>query len=166
VPPPADSAASDKIGLGEAVGLLGGVVFGALLVGGALAVGELLVFTGFEGDLLGAGELSVGVGEDRRWLGVGLADAVVVEVCDAVSRLVPRLLPLFALAGTDAVVGWVDRPADWDGDVVFAVVVEVGDPPMESSTAMMAAIPHTARPMPPIRRVRCLESEPRDRSGS
>jgi hypothetical protein len=111
VPPPADSAANDKIGVGETGGLLGGVVVGALLVG-ALAVGELLVFTGVEGDLLGAGELSVGVGEDRRWLGVGLADAVVVEVCDAVSRLVPRLLPLFALAGSEAVVGWAGRLAD------------------------------------------------------
>ena len=90
MPPPADSAANDKIGVGEAVGLLLVVGDADVLVAGALAVGELLVFTGVEGDLLGAGELSVGVGEDRRLLGVGLADAVVVEVPDAVSRLVPR----------------------------------------------------------------------------
>ena len=62
----------------------------ALLLVGALGVGGLLVFVVAEGDTLGVGELSVGVGEDRRLLGVGLADAVVVEVPDAVSRLVPR----------------------------------------------------------------------------
>ena len=81
------SAAAEPV---ESVGVtLGDGDAGALLAG-ALAVGELLVFAGFEGDVLGAGELAVGVGEDRRLLGVGLADAVVVEVPDAVSRLVPR----------------------------------------------------------------------------
>jgi hypothetical protein len=87
VPPPADEP---PVGVAESVGLLGGGDAGVLLAGGVLAGGALLVFTGVEGDRLGAGELLVGVGEDRRWLGVGLADVVVVEVPDAVSRLVPR----------------------------------------------------------------------------
>jgi hypothetical protein len=56
--------------------------------------------------------------------------------------------------------------ADWDGDVVVAVLADVGELPIESSTAMMAVTPQAARPMPPIRRVRCLGPEPRDRSVS
>jgi hypothetical protein len=155
------SCSVDFAGVG--VGLLDGVAW-ALLVADPLGVGFLVVADA-EGDVLVDGELCVGVGEDRRWL-VGLADAVGTEVCDAVSRLVPRKLPLTALAGTDAVAGDTTWLAGWLGDVVFPVLVAAGDPPVESSTAMMAATPHAARPMPPIRRVRYREREPSVRSSS
>jgi hypothetical protein len=149
-------------GVEDVAVLLG--VGGGLLVAGPVGVGELLVFAVAEGDGLVGGESCVGVGEDRSWLDVGLADVVGAAVRGAVSTLVPPLLPVAAVAGTEAVAGVPSWLAVEVGDFVVAVIVDDGEPPVESSRAMMAATPNAARLMPPIRRARCRGLEPADRS--
>jgi hypothetical protein len=137
-----------------------------VLVGGALGVGELLAVADGEGDVLVDGEIIVVVGatEDRLWLGVGLADPVREEVRDGGSRLVPGKPTPTAVAGRDAVAGDSSWLVDGAGDFVVAIIDCIGGPLLESSTATMAATPHAARPMPPIRKARRLGREPAARS--
>lgn len=142
---------------GDAGVLLADEVLGDGLV--ADAEGDAVVDADTVGVALVGGASVVGVAEVR--LGVGLAGRVAV-VWGTVSTLVPGAVPLACDVRTDAVVG---APSfEGAGGVEVEPFNDECWPPELSSTATIAATPHSATPIPAAARRRRPRGEPGARS--
>ena len=86
---------------------------------------------------------------------VGLPDLVAEGACVPDTRLVLGTVLPAEVAGREAVVGCAAGEGDWVAEWTdWPVVVEFGVLPADSSTAMIAMIPHAAMPPPASHRVR------------
>jgi hypothetical protein len=102
--------------------------------------------------------------EDCRWLGVVGADWAGV-VCVTVPRLVPVLGAVAVDGRTEAVAGDTTWATPCDGGLDDPVDVPPWPFELVSSTATIAATPHSATPTPAAARRRLPKGKPRVRSG-
>ncbi len=156
----AAAAAASLVAVGVGVADADGLTLGELV---AEVVADAEGDADFDADAVGAavvgGASCVGVGDGR--LCVGCADRAAV-VCGAVSRVVPGIALPAVLVPTDAVVGVAAWLALGAGEV--ELVIDMWWPPDVSSSATIAATPHTATPTPVAARRCRLRGEPAVRS--